>query len=47
MEEFARLFANKGVNKIVTIETLGIAPAIMMGYIMHLPVVFARWTIWH
>jgi len=41
-EEFARLFANQGVNKIVTIEASGIAPAIMMGYIMHLPVVFVK-----
>ena len=41
-EEFARLFKDKGVNKIVTIEASGIAPAIMMGYIMHLPVVFVK-----
>lgn len=41
-EEFARLFANQGVNKIVTIEASGIAPAILMGYIMHLPVVFVK-----
>ena len=41
-QEFARLFADKGINKIVTIEASGIAPAIMMGYIMHLPVVFIK-----
>jgi xanthine phosphoribosyltransferase len=41
-EEFARLFKNSGVNKIVTIEASGIAPAIMMGAIMHLPVVFVK-----
>lgn len=41
-EEFARIFANQGINKIVTIEASGIAPAIMMGYIMHLPVVFVK-----
>ena len=41
-QEFARLFANRGINKIVTIEASGIAPAIMLGYIMHLPVVFIK-----
>lgn len=41
-EEFARLFADRGINKIVTIEASGIAPAIMTGYIMHLPVVFIK-----
>ena len=41
-EEFARLFANQGVNKILTIEASGIAPAIMLGYIMHLPVVYVK-----
>ena len=30
------------INKIVTIEASGIAPAIMVGYIMHLPVVFIK-----
>lgn len=41
-EEFSRLFAGSGVNKIVTIEASGIAPAIMAGYIMQLPVVFVK-----
>ncbi len=41
-EEFARRFRASGVNKIVTIEASGIAPAIMVGYIMHLPVVFVK-----
>lgn len=41
-EEFARLFAESGVNKILTIEASGIAPAIMMGAQMHLPVVFVK-----
>jgi len=36
--EFVRLF----VNKIMTIEASGIAPAIMTGYLMDLPVVFAK-----
>lgn len=41
-QEFARLFEGQGVNKIVTIEASGIAPAILLGYIMHLPVVFVK-----
>lgn len=41
-EEFARLFKDKGVNKILTIEASGIAPAIMLGYLMNLPVVFIK-----
>lgn len=41
-EEFARRFADAGVNKILTIEASGIAPAIMTGYVMGLPVVFAK-----
>ncbi len=41
-QEFARLFADQGINKIVTIEASGIAPAILLGYIMHLPVVFVK-----
>ncbi|MCR5850918.1 MAG: xanthine phosphoribosyltransferase [Bacteroidaceae bacterium] len=41
-EEFARVFKDSGINKIVTIEASGIAPAIMTGYLMHLPVVFIK-----
>lgn len=41
-EEFSRIFKDKGIDKILTIEASGIAPAIMMGAIMHLPVVFAK-----
>lgn len=40
--QFSQRFAHTGVNKIMTIEASGIAPAIMMGYEMHLPVVFAK-----
>ena len=39
---FAPLFAATNVNKIMTIEASGIAPAIMTGYLMDLPVVFAK-----
>ena len=41
-EEFARLYADCDINKIVTIEASGIAPAIMAGHVMHLPVVFIK-----
>ena len=37
--EFVRRFAATNVNKIMTIEASGIAPAIMTGYLMDLPVV--------
>lgn len=41
-EEFKRLFGHLGVNKVVTIEASGIAPAILTGYLMQLPVVFVK-----
>ncbi len=41
-DEFVRRFANLEINKIITIEASGIAPAIMVGYILDLPVVFAK-----
>lgn len=40
--EFARLYANTEINKILTIEASGIAPAIMLGFLLDLPVVFAK-----
>ena len=40
--EFVRRFANKDFNKVMTIEASGIAPAIMVGYLVELPVVFAK-----
>lgn len=41
-KEFVRLFGHLNINKIVTVEASGIAPAIMMGYLMQLPVVFIK-----
>ncbi|PLS09489.1 xanthine phosphoribosyltransferase [Neobacillus cucumis] len=41
-KEFAARFVNEGITKIVTIESSGIAPAIMAGLYMNIPVVFAR-----
>ena len=40
--EFARLFADVGATKILTAEISGIAPALMTGLHMGLPVVYAR-----
>lgn len=40
--EFVRRFAGQSVNKILTIEASGIAPAILVGYLLELPVVFAK-----
>jgi xanthine phosphoribosyltransferase len=41
-EEFVKRFKGSGINKILTVEASGIAPAIMVGYLMKLPVVFAK-----
>lgn len=41
-KEFERIFKGKGATRIVTIEASGIAPAIMLGYLMNLPVVFIK-----
>ncbi len=40
--EFKRLFADAGVTRILTVESSGIAPAVMAGLQMNVPVVFAR-----
>ena len=40
--EFVRRFADTEINKVLTIEASGIAPAIMVGYLLELPVVFAK-----
>ena len=40
--EFVRRFANTQINKVLTVEASGIAPAIMVGYLLELPVVFAK-----
>jgi xanthine phosphoribosyltransferase len=41
-KEFAKLFKGEGITKIVTIESSGIAPAVMAGLYMNVPVIFAR-----
>ena len=40
--EFVRRFADLPINKIITIEASGIAPAIMLGYLLELPVIFVK-----
>ena len=40
--EFVSRFASTNINKVMTIEASGIAPAIMVGYLLELPVVFAK-----
>ncbi|AZU62077.1 xanthine phosphoribosyltransferase [Neobacillus mesonae] len=41
-KEFASRFSNESITKIVTIESSGIAPAVMAGLYLNVPVVFAR-----
>ncbi|HEO8420645.1 Xanthine phosphoribosyltransferase [Mycobacteroides abscessus subsp. abscessus] len=41
-QEFARLFKEAGITRILTIESSGIAPAIMAGLALDVPVIFAR-----
>lgn len=41
-KEFAKRFADEEITKIVTIESSGIAPAVMAGLHLNVPVVFAR-----
>ncbi len=41
-ETFASMYRDQGITKILTIESSGIAPAIMTGLVLKVPVVFAR-----
>ncbi|MGX4645351.1 MULTISPECIES: xanthine phosphoribosyltransferase [Holzapfeliella] len=41
-KEFYRLFKDNNITKILTVESSGIAPALMAGYEFGVPVVFAR-----
>jgi xanthine phosphoribosyltransferase len=41
-EQFARIFKETEITKVITLESSGIAPALMTGFIMKLPVIFAR-----
>ena len=41
-KEWKRLFEGADINKILTIEASGIAPAILVGFLLNVPVVFAK-----
>lgn len=41
-EELARRFSSHNITKVITIEASGIAPAIMVGAILNVPVLFAK-----
>ena len=41
-QEFARRFRDAGITRILTLESSGIAPAVMTGLELDVPVVFAR-----
>ncbi|KRN27275.1 xpt protein [Lactobacillus selangorensis] len=41
-QEFYERFKDLPITKILTVESSGIAPAVMTGYQFHVPVVFAR-----
>nr|WP_241259021.1 xanthine phosphoribosyltransferase [Ligilactobacillus pobuzihii] len=43
-QEFAHLFRDNHITRILTVESSGIAPAIMTGLALHVPVLFARKT---
>ncbi len=40
--EFIRRFASERITKVITIEASGIAPAVMLGLLLDVPVVFAK-----
>ena len=41
-KELVRRFSNHSINKVITIEASGIAPAIMVGDYLNVPVLFAK-----
>lgn len=41
-KEFVRRFSGTQIDKIMTVEASGIAPAIMVGYLLNRPVLFAK-----
>ena len=40
--DFYEYFKDYGITRVLTIESSGIAPAVMLGYVMQLPVVFVK-----
>ena len=41
-KDFKEHFKDKHITKIATIETSGIAPAVMLGYLLQVPVVYFK-----
>ena len=41
-EEFARLFGDAGIDRVLTVEASGIAIGVMTALTLHVPLVFAR-----
>ncbi|MFX3617029.1 MAG: xanthine phosphoribosyltransferase [Sporolactobacillus sp.] len=41
-KQFAKLFAPQNISKVITIESSGIAPAVMTGLALQVPVIFIR-----
>lgn len=41
-QEFAKRFADEEITKVWTVESSGIAPAVMTGLVLKVPVIFAR-----
>ena len=41
-QELVRRFSNHNINKVITIEASGLAPAIMVGAYLNVPVLFAK-----
>jgi xanthine phosphoribosyltransferase len=41
-EEFARLYANEKITKVITIESSGIGPGLMTALALNVPLIFAR-----
>ena len=41
-KDFVEHFKGTPITKVVTIETSGIAPSVMLGYLLHVPVVFMK-----
>ena len=41
-KEFVERFKDSDIDKVITVEASGIAPAIMVAYLMKVPVVFAK-----
>lgn len=41
-QDFKEHFSDQHITKICTIETSGIAPSLMLGYLLHVPVVFFK-----